>query len=224
MISIIIPSLNEEEPLRSCLEAFKQNNDIREIIIADGGSSDRTIEIAEGFQDVKVVRAGKGRGLQMNAGAFSAKGDILLFLHADTLLQEGWSQAIEGALKDSAVVGGAFTFAINNPGKKYRMIEEWVKLRCLLFRLPYGDQGIFVKRDIFKEIGGYKNIPLMEDVDLIERMKARGRIAILGTRVLTSERRWLKKGLLYTAAVNQLIMLLYRIGVSPHKLAKIYYR
>ena len=224
MISIIIPSLNEEESIESCLEALKQDNDICEIIIADGGSSDRTIEIAEGFQDVRVIKLARGRGLQMNAGAFSARGDILLFLHADTLLQEGWSQAIEGALQDSAVVGGAFTFAISNPGKKYRMIEEWVKLRSGLFKLPYGDQGIFVKRDIFKKIGGYKNIPLMEDVDLIERMKEEGRIAILGTRVLTSERRWLKKGLLYTAAVNQLIMLLYRIGVSPQMLAKIYYR
>lgn len=224
MISIIIPALNEEESIGSCLEAFRQNNDICEIIIADGGSSDRTIEIAESFQGVKMVKTAKGRGLQMNAGAFSARGDILLFLHADTIPEEGWSQAIEGVLEDSAVVGGAFTFAINNPGKKYRMIEQWVKLRCGLFKLPYGDQGIFVKRDIFKRIGGYKNIPLMEDVDLIERMKEQGRIAMLGTRVLTSERRWLRKGLLYTAFVNQLIMLLYRIGVSPQKLAKIYYR
>jgi rSAM/selenodomain-associated transferase 2 len=224
MISIIIPVLNEEAHLGSCIEAIKQYDDSCEIIIADGGSSDRTIEIAESSQGVKVVTTRKGRGLQMNAGAFSATGDILLFLHADTTLEDGWGQAIAGAVKDSSIVGGAFTFAIKNPAKKYRAVEQWVKLRCFLFRLPYGDQAIFVKRHVFKKLGGYKNIPLMEDVDLIERMKRLGRIVILETRALTSERRWGRKGLIYTAVLNQLIMFLYKIGVSPQKLARIYYR
>ena len=224
MISIIIPVLNEEAHLGSCIEAVRQNDASCEIIIVDGGSFDRTIEIAESFQGVKVMKTPKGRGLQMNAGAFSATGDILLFLHADTILEDGWVQAIAGVVKDSSVAGGAFTFAIQNPSKKYRVVEEWVRLRCFLFRLPYGDQGIFVKRDVFHELGGYKNIPLMEDVDLIERMKGQGRIVILDTKALTSERRWGRKGLIYTAVMNQLIMFLYKIGVHPQKLARIYYR
>ena len=224
MISIIIPVLNEEAHLGSCIEAVRQNDASCEIIIVDGGSFDRTIEIAESFQGVKVMKTPKGRGLQMNAGAFSATGDILLFLHADTILEDGWGRAIASAVKDSSLAGGAFTFAIKNPAKKYRAVEQWVKFRCLLFRLPYGDQGIFVKRDVFHKLGGYKNIPLMEDVDLIERMKGQGRIVILDTKALTSERRWGRKGLIYTAVLNQLIMFLYKIGVHPQKLARLYYR
>ena len=224
MISIIIPVLNEEAHLGSCIEAVRQNDASCEIIIADGGSFDRTIEIAESFQGVKVMKTPKGRGLQMNAGAFSATGDILLFLHADTTLEDGWVQAIARAVKDRSIAGGAFAFAIQNPSKKYRVVEEWVRLRCFLFRLPYGDQGIFVKRDVFHKLGGYKNIPLMEDVDLIERMKGQGRIVILDTKALTSERRWGRKGLIYTAVLNQLIMFLYKIGVHPQKLARLYYR
>ena len=224
MISIIIPVLNEEAHLGSCIEAVRQNDASCEIIIVDGGSFDRTIEIAESFQGVKVMKTPKGRGLQMNAGAFSAAGDILLFLHADTTLEDGWGRAIASAVKDSSLAGGAFTFAIKNPAKKYRAVEQWVKFRCLLFRLPYGDQAIFVKREVFQKLGGYKNIPLMEDVDLVERMKRLGRIVILETRALTSERRWGRKGLIYTAVLNQWIMFLYKIGVSPQKLARLYYR
>lgn len=224
MISLVIPALNEEAYMQTCIEAIRQDDATCEIIVADGGSTDRTIEIVEGLHRVKLLRTAKGRGLQMNAGASSATGDTLLFLHADTILQKGWSQAIELALKDNAVAGGAFTFAIDSPMKKYRAVEQWVKFRCFLFKLPYGDQGIFVRSAVFKKVKGYKNIPLMEDVDLIQRLKEQGRITVLDTLAFTSERRWHNKGLLYTAVINQLIMLLYRIGISPHRLAKIYYR
>jgi len=224
MISVIIPALNEEAYLRPCIEALRQDDASCEIIVADGGSTDRTIEIAENLQGVTVQRTPRGRGLQMNAGASSAAGDTLLFLHADTILQQGWRQAVEKTLQNNTVAGGAFTFAIDSPLKKYRSVEKWVKLRCFLFNLPYGDQGIFVRTAVFKKVKGYKNIPLMEDVDLIGRLKKQGRITVLDTSAFTSERRWLNKGLLYTAALNQLIMLLYRLGMSPQKLAKIYYR
>lgn len=224
MISIIIPVINEERRIGECIEAIRQSDKFCEIIVADGGSSDRTIEIAMSLQGVKVIKTQKGRGTQMNAGAFHATGEIFLFLHADTILENGWSQAVASALLDSSIVGGAFTFAINNPAKKYRVIEQWVKLRCFLFRIPYGDQGIFLKKAVFNKLGGYKSIPLMEDVDLIERMKRLGRIVIIETRALTAERRWREKGFIYTAVLNQLIMFLYKAGVSPHKLVKIYYR
>lgn len=224
MISVIIPVLNEEAYMRTCIEAVRQDDNTCEIIVVDAGSNDRTIEIVGGFQGVKVLRTAKGRGLQMNAGASSATGETLLFLHADTILQKGWSQAIELALQDKAVAAGAFTFAIDSSMKKYRAVEQWVRFRCFLFKLPYGDQGIFVRRAVFKKGKGYKNIPLMEDVDLIERLKEQGGITVLDTSAFTSERRWFDKGLLYTAAINQLIMLLYRLGLNPHMLAKIYYR
>jgi rSAM/selenodomain-associated transferase 2 len=224
MISIIIPALNEEEYIGACIAAIKKNGDSCEIIVADGGSSDRTAEIAERQEGVKVVKTGRGRGLQMNAGASHATGEILLFLHADTILEDGWSKVVEAAMQNASIMGGAFTFAIPHPGKKYRLVEQWVGFRCSLFKLPYGDQGIFVRRDIFKKLEGCKNIPLMEDVDLIERVKRLGKIVILDKKAFTSERRWLKKGLLRTASLNQMIMFLYRMGISPHKLAKIYYR
>jgi rSAM/selenodomain-associated transferase 2 len=224
MISVIIPTLNEEAYMRTCLEAAGQEDAVCEIIVADGGSTDRTVQIAESFQKVKVLSTDKGRGVQMNAGAASAAGETLLFLHADTILQKGWSRAIEQLLKDNTIAGGAFTFAIDSPLKKYRTVEQWVRFRCRLFKLPYGDQAIFVRTVIFKKLQGYKNIPLMEDVELIGRLKGLGRIVVLEARAFTSERRWLSKGLLYTAAINQSVMLLYKLGISPHILAKIYYR
>ncbi|MDH4231489.1 MAG: TIGR04283 family arsenosugar biosynthesis glycosyltransferase [Nitrospirota bacterium] len=224
MISVIIPALNEEAHIGTCIDAIKRDGDSNEIIVADGGSSDRTAGIAEGYQGIKVVHTARGRGLQMNAGALHARGEILLFLHADTILEEGWSRTVESALHNVSAAGGAFTFAIDNPERKYRAVEQWVRLRCSLFMLPYGDQGIFVKGDVFKRLKGYKDIPLMEDVDLVERMKSLGKIVIVDKKAFTSERRWLKRGLVRTAALNQLIMLLYRMGMSPHKLAKIYYR
>jgi rSAM/selenodomain-associated transferase 2 len=224
MISVIIPALNEEAYVRSCLEAIRQEDDTCEIIVVDGGSADRTIEIAEGFQGVKVLRTDRGRGLQMNAGASSASGEALLFLHADTILQRGWRMALERTLQDTSVAGGAFTFAIDSPLKRYRAVEQWVKFRCFIFKLPYGDQGIFVRTAVYEKIKGFKNMPIMEDVELIGRLKKQGKISVLGTSAFTSERRWLEKGLLYTAVINQLIMLLYRLGISPKTLAKIYYR
>ena len=223
MISVIIPALNEETYIRPCIETIRQEDAAFEIIVADGGSADRTIEIAESLKGVKVLRTARGRGLQMNAGALYATGETLLFLHADTILQKGWSRAIGQTLQDNSVVAGAFTFTIDSPEKKYRIVEQWVKLRCSLFKLPYGDQGIFVRRTVFKNVGGYKEIPLMEDVDLIERLKEQGEIVVLDTTAFTSARRWINKGLLCTAAMNQLAMLLYRLGISPHILAKIYY-
>ncbi|MFA5353729.1 MAG: hypothetical protein WC291_05825, partial [Thermodesulfovibrionales bacterium] len=132
--------------------------------------------------------------------------------------------SIAETLGESPFVGGAFTFAVNHPSWKYRLVESWVKLRCSLFALPYGDQAIFVRRDIFIMLKGYRDIPLMEDVDLIGRMKETGRIAILDRKAFTSARRWAEKGLLKTAVINQITMILYKAGVSPERLFEFYYR
>lgn len=224
MISVIIPALNEGDHIAGCIKALKAEDCGCEIIIADGGSTDRTKEVAAGFQGVKVISTEKGRGNQMNAGAAEAKGEVLLFLHADTILEEGWATDLLSLFENDSISGGAFTFSIQLPAWKYRLVEAWVKLRFKLCSMPYGDQAIFVRKSTFDEIGGYSNIPLMEDVDLIKRLKKLGPIRMLDKKAITSERRWIKKGLIRTMATNQIIMLLYKLGVNPFKLARIYYR
>lgn len=224
MISIIIPSLNEEMNIARCIEALKSEDFSGEIIVADGGSSDRTREIASGYRGVDLLECPKGRGTQMNAGSAIAAGDILLFLHADTVLEHCWSKELCSALAGPSVVGGAFSFCIDDPSPKYRLVEAWVRLRCRIFSLPYGDQAIFIRKSVFQALGGYKEIPLMEDVDIVRRMKKMGEIVLLGHKAATSGRRWVSKGLAKTAVINQITMLLYQLGVSPERLARLYYR
>ncbi|MBI5075930.1 MAG: TIGR04283 family arsenosugar biosynthesis glycosyltransferase [Nitrospirae bacterium] len=224
MISIIIPTLNEELLIARCIDALGTEGFPGEIIVADGGSADRTREIALSRNRVMVIDSPKGRGTQMNAGSAVAAGDILLFLHADTILEQGWAEELCSALDDRSVVGGAFRFCIDDPSSKFRLVEAWVNMRCRAFGLPYGDQAIFIRKSIFEKLGGYKAILLMEDVDIIKRMKKLGRIAVLQKKAVTSGRRWISRGLLRTAATNQMTMLLYQLGVSPDKLARFYYR
>lgn len=224
MISVVIPTLNEESLIGRCITAVESEPEDFEIIVADGGSSDETVAEAASFRDVSVVGSARGRGGQMNAGAAAARGEILLFLHADTVLEKGWSTALLSACEESGTVGGAFTFKIDWPGGRYRMTEHWVNLRCRLFRLPYGDQGIFIKRDVFEELGGYREIPVMEDVDIIERMNRLGRVVLLNKNSYVHARKWIREGWVRTSVRNQLIMLMYRLGADPHYLARIYYR
>lgn len=223
MISVVIPTLNEEKTIGECIEAIRFESADIEIVVADGGSGDKTLEIASGYPEVAVVASGRGRGIQLNAGAAAATGDILLFLHADTILERDWAKIIPESLEEYSVVGGAFTFAVNNPSLKYRLVELWVGLRCALCRLPYGDQAIFIRKDLFIKLNGFRDIPLMEDVELVERMKKAGRITMLNKKAFTSDRRWSSKGLIRTAAINQLTMMLYKFGVSPEKLFRLYY-
>ncbi|MGC2062887.1 MAG: TIGR04283 family arsenosugar biosynthesis glycosyltransferase [Thermodesulfovibrionales bacterium] len=224
MISVIIPALNEAANISTCIEAVCAEGGEIEIIVADGGSTDNTRPLASGYPGLKVVESKRGRGIQMNTGAFAASGDVFIFLHADTTLEKGWSQSIRETLEDGSFAGGAFTFSVDNPSSKYRLVEAWVQMRCALFGLPYGDQAIFIRKDIFRILGGYRDIPLMEDVDLIGRMKKIGRIAILDKKAFTSGRRWTENGLVKTASVNQITMLLYKLGVSPERLYRLYYR
>jgi rSAM/selenodomain-associated transferase 2 len=223
-VSVIIPALNEEGVIGRCIESLASEEAVYEIIVADAGSRDKTVEIAGEYKNVKTITTERGRGRQMNRGAALAGGDVFLFLHADTHLQIGWAGEMISSLCSGSAVGGAFTFAIDERKRKYRLIESWVRFRCSAFKLPYGDQGIFMKREIFEKLGGYKDIPLMEDVDIVERMKKTGPIIMLQRKAFTHARKWEKEGLISRSFFNQVVMLLYRLGIDPERLAKIYYR
>lgn len=219
-ISIIIPTFNEAAIIERTLTALPQREDA-ERIVADGGSSDGTVDIAKKHAD-RVLITQPGRARQMNAGAHAAGGDILLFLHADSLLTKDALHALSKAVEDPSVAGGAFRLAIDSPRRSLRMVAEAANWRTRLTGIPYGDQGIFVRRTVFERLGGYPELPIMEDLEFSRRLKTVGRIARLPQPILTSSRRWNREGIGYTTLRNQVFVLLYFIGVSPARLARWY--
>jgi rSAM/selenodomain-associated transferase 2 len=191
--------------------------------VVDGGSTDATLSIAREFTD-KVLVTGKGRGLQMNLGARNAAGEILLFLHADCTLPEGGFRMIRQALKDSRVSAGAFDLSIEHPGLRYRIVEFGANLRSRLTSIPYGDQGMFLRKEVFDLLGGFADVPLMEDMELSSRLKKMGKIVFLRPPIRTLPRRWLDEGVAYTTLRDWSIALSYRfLRVPPRRLLK-YYR
>lgn len=229
-ISIIIPVYEEHDTLPVLLEqlmpmvsgASPQTKRNIEIIVSDGHPLGTTIARIK-MPYVKKILAPKGRASQMNAGASISNGDILLFLHADTFLPPNAFQQIRAACTASRIVAGAFMLGIDAPDPIFRLIEHAVFHRSRLIGIPYGDQAIFVKQWFFNKIGGYKNIPLMEDVDLMQRTRASGgKVKILAASTRTSPRRWHAEGIVFCTLRNWLLVSLYLLGVSPHKLAKFY--
>jgi rSAM/selenodomain-associated transferase 2 len=220
-ISVIVPVLNEERDLRRCLSTLGLTGG-EELIVADGGSADATVSIAGQFTG-KVVSSRRGRAAQMNAGAEAASGDILLFLHADCVLPAGGFGAVRRALSDEGVVAGGFWLSIEHPALRFRIIERGANLRSYLTRLIYGDQGMFLRRETFRELGGYAPIPLMEDVEISQRLRRRGRITFVGPPVRTLPRRWLREGALRTTLRDWRRALSYTMfGASPEELARRY--
>ncbi len=219
-ISIIIPVLNEANTICSVLVGVLDAQNV-EVIVVDGGSHDDTIAIAQSL-GVKVISAPAGRASQMNAGAAVATGNILLFLHADTRLPAGFDTLILQALQDSRTVGGAFELRIDAKLRGLRLIEKMVNMRSRWLSMPYGDQAIFLKATVFHEIGGFPNLPIMEDFELMRRLKHCGKITILPAAVLTSGRRWQKLGVVKTTLINQMVIVGYFLGVSPTRLVRWY--
>ncbi|MBD2438292.1 TIGR04283 family arsenosugar biosynthesis glycosyltransferase [Nostoc sp. FACHB-110] len=221
-ISIIIPTLNEAGNISGAIASTQTSANI-EIIVVDGGSSDDTIAIAQSM-GVKVISSSPGRAVQMNAGAAVASGEILLFLHADTRLSVGFDGQIRQVLSQTTTVAGAFDLQIDASNFSLRLVEWGVKWRSRFFQMPYGDQAIFVTKKIFQQIGGFPELPIMEDFELMQRLKSTGRIVIINTPVITSPRRWLQKGVLQTTLLNQIVVIAYLLGVSPQRIRSWYRR
>lgn len=219
-ISIIIPVLNEAENLESVINGIPKTENI-EMIIVDGGSQDKTVEIAQGL-GVKVIVTQRGRSLQMNAGAKIATGEILLFLHGDTQLPTEFEKDVRKIWVNSNIIAGAFQLKIDDFNRSLRIIEKTVFWRSKYLQMPYGDQAIFVKASTFWEVGGFPEQPIMEDFELIRRLNRLGKIEILSSSVITSGRRWQRLGVFKTTLINQFVVIGYYLGISPVKLSQWY--
>lgn len=226
-VSVIIPTLNEAGCVGNAIRSARDAG-AGEVVVADGGSEDGTVAAARPLSDAVVVAPG-GRGAQMNAGARASSGNILLFLHADTLLPPGAIGAVRNAVARDGAVGGAFAVRLGlsaeaSPARKalLRLTARMINVRARLFRAYTGDQAMFVARETFEAMGGYPEIPLMEDVELSRRLARRGRTALLPVRVTTSARRWERRGPVRTILLMWGLRLAHRLGMSPARCARFY--
>jgi hypothetical protein len=220
LLSVVIPTLNEAEYLGATLERVLTGEEV-EVIVADGGSDDTTRDVAA-VAGATVLPVDGGRAAQQNAGAAQAKGRHLLFLHADTLLPEDYEAAVRRALDDPRTVAGAFRFGSSATGLSMRLVEWGTNLRSSFFGWPYGDQGLFIEKRVFNELGGFAPLPIMEDFELVRRLRRRGRVVTVRESVITSARRWQRLGILRTILCNQAVLLGYFAGISPKRLARFY--
>ncbi len=226
-ISIIIPSLNAAAALHRSLPPlaeFAALDLIREVVVADGGSADETAAIAEA-SGARFVQAEKGRGVQLVAGAEAARGDWLLFLHADTVLQPGWDGAVRDFIGNSENLryAGYFRFALDDGRLGARRIQWLANLRARILGLPYGDQGLLISRGFYRRLGGFRPLALMEDVDLVRRI-GRGRLQMLKATAVTSAERYRRDGFWLRPIRNQFCLLLWLLGVPLNRIMRIYYR
>lgn len=221
-ISIIIPTLNEAATIQWVLEKIPADPHF-EIIVVDGGSQDGTPELAEAL-GARVIASPPGRARQMNTGASQAKGQIFLFLHGDTFLPMDFDDHIRSILGRPGISAGAFSLRMEPPLPGLKLIEWLANWRARVFQLPYGDQAIFLRSEQFQALGGFSEIPILEDVELVHRLRRRGRIILAPVPVITSSRRWQQIGVWKTTLINQATYLAYRAGFSPTRLAHWYHR
>jgi len=223
-ISVIIPVLNEAAIINQVIDGIYRLPYDRtvEIIVVDGSPGGETFNAIK-INDVKKFVSRNGRSHQLNEGSLNARGEILLFLHADTELPQNALNAISSVLDNKKYVGGAFDLGIQSGRRVFRLIETGASLRSRITRVPYGDQAIFIRKDYFDSIGGFSQIPLMEDVELMRRIKKAGdKIYIIPEKVKTSPRRWEKEGIVYCTLRNWTLISLYSMGVPTEKLAAFY--
>jgi rSAM/selenodomain-associated transferase 2 len=215
LVTVIVPVLDDAAAVRRLLPQLLSSQDV-DVIVVDGG---RDASLAADSPRVRLVRSAPGRALQMNAGAAAASGTWLLFLHADSALPDGWLDHLRSL---DGVAGGWFRFALDDAAWQARVIERLTNLRVRLARLPYGDQGIFVARSVFRDLGGFRGIPLMEDVEFVRRLARTGPVVEIPLAIRTSSRRWRADGWWRRSARNMGLVALYFLGVDPERLARWY--
>ena len=216
-LSVVIPALNAAAHLPACIAALTGAD---EILVVDGGSIDGTPDIAASL-GARLVESSRGRGLQLAAGAAAARGDWLLFLHSDTVLGAGWLEAARRHVAERRDQAAVFAFRLDDPAWQARLIEGGVALRGRLLALPYGDQGLLMSRRLYEEVGGFRALPLMEDVDLIRRI-GRKRLRTLNVSATTSAERWRRDGWWRRSLRNLSCLALYGLGASPERIARRY--
>ena len=217
---MIVPTLNEAETLSTTLEALPPG---AELIVSDGGSTDETVSIAE-RHGARVVTGERGRAPQMNRGAQAAAGDVLLFIHADCVLGPDTRDKVMVALEDKKTVGGAFSLRIRDASWGLKLIAATSNFRARHLGIPYGDQGLFVRRSAFDQVGGYPELPFMEDVALVRALRRMGKLVQLNVPITTGRRHWQKLGPLATTLLNWSMVSLYTIGVPAGTLAPCYHK
>ncbi len=217
-VAVVVPALNERRCIERCLASVRAQEGEVEPVVVDGGSQDGTPAVAASL--ARVISAPRGRAVQMNAGARATRGDVLLFLHADSRLVPGALAAVRSALSDPRVVGGTFSLRFEPETPLLRLYAACTRLGPRIFH--YGDQGIFVRRDTFEALGGYRDLPLMEDVDFLRRLRRTGRTVLLPLPVITSARRFHRHGIVRQQLRNGALLALYLAGVSPRRLARWY--
>jgi len=221
LLSVIIPTLNEERSIGALLDDLGALSVAHEVIVADGGSDDGTVMVAERL-GARVIRSRRGRGAQLAAGARAASAPVLCFLHADVRLREPARRELVEVVRSRAAGAFAFRFEIDARGWRYRLIELGAHLRVRLVRLPYGDQGLIVSRLDYDAAGGFADLPLMEDVAMVDALKRVTAVRPLRSPLLVSARRWEHDGPLTRMLRNWRLMLAYRLGASPHRLGARY--
>jgi len=227
MISVIIPTLNAEARLPACLDALvapAMSGLVREVIVVDGGSGDRTVEIADGF-GARILNEAPGRGGQLGAGADATRGDWFLFLHADTVLDARWAEDAATHIQTSADRAAVFTLAFEASVVAAKFVSAGAMMRTRIFRLPYGDQGLLISRRRYEEIGGYRPMPLFEDVDIVRRLAkkfGRGAFGVLPATATTSAERYERLGYARCVVRNNLLLARFLTGASPDVLVREY--
>jgi rSAM/selenodomain-associated transferase 2 len=216
-LSVVIPALDAAAGLGACLQRLEGAG---EVIVVDGGSTDGTPSLADEL-GAKVIEAPRGRGEQLRQGAAATHGEWLLFLHADTLLVKGWLAAVEHHVATSPADAACFAFCLDDPSWQARVIEAGVSLRVRLLGLSYGDQGLLISRQLYNQLGGFRSLPLMEDVDFVRRI-GRRRLRQLNVSAATSAERWRRDGWWHRSARNLACLALYGLGVSPARIARLY--
>lgn len=222
LVSIVIPVRADPAALEALLARLPPVDDVEIIVACAAPIDEQTSRIRDARPDIVWVESRPGRGAQLEAGARRARGRWIWFVHADSRLPNGWLDAFR-ALPEQEVIGGAFRFALDSTAWQARVLERLVAWRVRWFDLPFGDQGIFVRRDVLVALGGVPPLPLMEDVELVRRMTRHGRLQYVSLPLVTSARRWEREGWWRRSAANLLMLLLYRAGVSPARLARRYY-